>query len=324
MNRNPLNLTILKLLALPLLLTGLTLLAAATSTKVLAELQDNGLEVQNPTRSFGYFVGDILEQKINLDSSISGHDSLLVPDLPSEQRINEFLYRLSPIVETNNKQRWLSIRYQVINAPDRTTTIFLPEVTFNTQDGATANTDEEILLHPWSFNIAPLTTEQTDDVLTPLPDRPGHALIEKRDSYALKLSLVALISTLLLWTLWWIVRHFSDAHTLPFAKARRKIKKLPATERDTNSESWVALHHAFNDIAGKTISSGSTDALFAAAPWLTPEKQLIDRFYNASSGRFYQGLETPEQIPIDALSRSLYRLEKRQVKRQVIQSRSKS
>jgi len=297
------------------LATGLFLFALVNPFNyVLADLrdlpvQDNGLQVQNPTRSFGYFVGDILIQKINLDSGIRGSDKLIPPELPSEQRINEFLYRLTPTVTLENKQRWFSIRYQIINSPIQTTTIKLPGVAFNTES------NQEILLNPWSFNVGTLTDDQTTAELSPLADLKGQNLVDKRDNTGLKLSLAALLATILLWTIWWIVRHLRDTHTQPFAKARRKIKKLPVTERDTNKESWVALHHAFNDVAGKTVSAGSTDELFAAAPWLTLEKERIENFFQASSGRFFSAIETSEQIPIDALSISLHRLEKRQAKK---------
>lgn len=291
----------------------LVLLAStAVSTSTLADnmaqtagSQDNGLQVQNPQRAFGYFVGDILEQKINLDSS-----DLLVPNLESAQRINEFLYRLDTTVKIEDKQRWFSIRYQIINTSHQTTAVSLPEVAFNTES------NDEILLEPWTFNIAALTTDNIDGKLTPLPDTTGHALVSKLDNRGLQLSFVALISTLLLWIVWWVVRHFRDSHTLPFAKARRIITKLPTAERDNSSDAWVALHHAFNDVAGKTISAGSTDALYTAAPWLISEKELIEQFYKVSSGRFFKQSKTLEQIPVDTLSRALYRLEKRQAKNQ--------
>jgi len=70
MNRPLLNSLALKFLAIGLLYTSINTIA-------LAELQDNGLQVQNPTRSFGYFIGDILEQQINLDSG-----NLIEPELP--------------------------------------------------------------------------------------------------------------------------------------------------------------------------------------------------------------------------------------------------
>jgi len=184
----------------------------------------------------------------------------------------------------------------------------LPVVAFKSK------TDKEILLDPWNFNIASLTTAQNDAELLPLADLTGRAVVEKRDSKGFKLSLAALISTILLWVVWWIVRHFRDAHTLPFAKARSRIKKLPAKERDSRRESWVALHHAFNDVAGKTVSTGTIDRLYTVAPWLASEKDRIDKFFSASSGRFFKGVKTPEHIPVDALSRTLYNLEKKQVK----------
>jgi len=199
----------------------------------------------------------------------------------------------------------------------------LPGVTFKSKS------DEEILLAPWSFNVAVLTTTdnvtaESDSRLSPLDDIAGLTLVEKRDKKGLLLSLAALLLTVLLWIIWWIARHFREQHTLPFAKAHRIIKKLPAEERDTNSESWVALHHAFNDVTGKTVSAGNTDKLYAAAPWLESEKESIEHFYKASSGRFFKGSNTTEKVPVNVLSRSLYHLEKKQAKRQVNKATKKA
>lgn len=260
------------------------------------------LQVEQPDRSYGYFIGDVLLQRVNLDSL---DEAVTAQNLESELRVDSYLYRMASKEITVKEQRWLELRYQVINSPPQTETIALPSVSFITESGT------EETLAPWEFTIAPLTAAGTDS--SPIADRRALDIIETPGSDKLKLGVVALLTTLALWLAWWVVRHFNDSHTLPFAKAYRTIKKLPVAERDSDPQAWIALHHGFNNVAGQTISNSTLDQLFAAAPWLGEYKDAIENFYTASSARFYQQSDT-QPIAVSELCASLHRAEKRQAK----------
>ncbi len=262
------------------------------------------LQVQHPDRSYGYFIGDVLLQRVNLESSAG---AVSATDLESGLRINDYLYRLPNKTVTIQKQQWLELRYQVINSPTQTETIALPAITFVTESG------EEQLLQPWFFTVAPLTASGDGDVSSPLPDRSALDVIDKPNMPLLKMGMISLLSVLGLWFLWWLIRHVKDSHTLPFALARRTINKLPSAERDKNPQAWIALHRAFNDVAGKTISGNSLDQLYSAAPWIKQYEGKVEEFYTASSVRFFQQVE-PEAIAVSKLCNTLHQAEKRQAK----------
>ena len=179
------------------------LIALAMSNPLVAA------EVQQPKRSIGYFIGDILIQRIYLES----HEGRINnTDLQAAERVDEYLYRL-PVVQssdnsgignfflkmlrsvialyhalyhtlsggTMNGGTPVEIRYQVTNAPSATRTISLPEMTLTTDTGAT------IVVAAWPFNIGPLSSEAgyeqpvsgdpQNESLKLLPDRSASELL---------------------------------------------------------------------------------------------------------------------------------------------------
>ena len=260
------------------------------------------LLVEQPARSHGYFIGDVLVQRINLDSL---DEPVAAENLETELRIGTHLYRMASKEIIVEEQTWLELRYQIINVQTVAETIALPAVSFKTASGS------EEIVQPWKFTVAPLTNSENE--LSPLPDRRARVVVKQHSSDKLKVVIAALITTLSLWLIWWLVRHLRDAHILPFAQAHRKIKKLPATERDSDEQSWIALLHAFNSVAGKTINNGALDQLFTAVPWLADHSAAIERFYAASSARFYQQSDS-QSFAVTQLCATLRRAEKQQAR----------
>lgn len=265
----------------------------------------SGLLVEQPARAHGYFIGDVLLQRINLDSS----DKPVTAKFDTELRINSYLYRMASKEVIVKEQTWLELRYQIINSPSEAKAIALPSVSFETASG----TQETI--PAWEFTVTPLTAAGLQSELSPLPNRRAVDVIDRHNGDKLKLYLAVLIATLALWLTWWVVRHFKDKHTLPFARAHRRIKRLPAADRDSDSSSWITLLHAFNSVAGKTISKSTVSQLFEAAPWLVEYRTSVESFYAASSARFYQQSET-QFFAVSKLCATLQRAEKRQARQQ--------
>ena len=81
------------------------------------------LLVEQPTRSHGYFIGDVLVQRINLDSL---DEPVTAQNLETELRIGTHLYRMASKEIIVKDQTWLELRYQIINAPTVAETIALP------------------------------------------------------------------------------------------------------------------------------------------------------------------------------------------------------
>ena len=264
-------------------------------------------QIEQPTRSFGYFIGDVLTQKINLGSEGS---RIIEPELESGQRIGQYLFRMPSVIVHEGQSEWLKLRYQIINVPTMTEVINLPALTIKTASGDTFE------VAPWQFMVSPLSSSDMEniDTLKILPDRSPLVLVKKQDYDIPLYSLAVLSIVLLVWFAWWVLRQLNDSRTLPFAKAKRIINQLPNTQKDMQPEAWIALHHAFNDIAGKTISTDSVHDIFASAPWLNGFKEDIERFYVASAARFFQQVDSAQEVGVATLCDALYRLEKRQAK----------
>lgn len=327
---------------MPLALIWMTIVVS-----LLSSAPAGSVELQQPERSIGYFIGDILQQKVAVNR---GDNVVVSADLETGERIDEYLYRL-PVVQPaepswiGRRLGWfrhaaaaiydgagpggsvLNIRYQVINVPPVTQTISLPELSLMTGD------NESIEIPAWQFTIGPLSPDAAfvhqdgatgrqgvggslKDGLQFLPDRSASEFFTARDRRKSLARLGALISVLvvvlLCWLLWWLYRHFRERHILPFARARRAIGALPRAHRKSDDDAWRLLHTALNDTAGKTIVVGTLPDLLQKAPWLEAHAGDIEAFYLASAARFFQQRDPATDINVESLTEALYQLEKRQ------------
>ena len=107
--------------------------------------QTNDSFVINPTRAYGYYLGDVIEQRVSLHQDNVIHS---LQQLPSVQREGRWVARNSVSVSADGQ--WLDMRYQIINAAPETRTISLPALSLESD----ASTGIEV--PAWSFTISPL------------------------------------------------------------------------------------------------------------------------------------------------------------------------
>lgn len=260
-------------------------------------------EIVQP-RSFGYVLGDVLEQRIQLPGRIT---SPLSRDLEQVERVNNWLERISAEVSTDSDaQHWLILRYQITNAVAQSTIISLPALDIMLADGGHLNVES------WPVAISPLTPEDGADSLPSLhPDRAAIASISNQAAERLRSLLAALLLCLLGWFGWWKWRQSRDAVRLPFASAQRKFKRLPADNLDDNAQAWLILHHAINASAGRSIQARNVDLLFTKHPWLASLQTQIEAFYEASCARFFAQSKSAPGFALKQFCDDLYRAEKR-------------
>lgn len=262
--------------------------------------------VQQPSRAFGYVIGDVLKQRIRLQSN---GNPVELAEIPAVQRAGQWLERLSSTLTTSNSgQHWLELKYQVINAPSELTTISLPSLSL-----AVINS-EPLIVDAWPVIISPIvpTVMTGSGELPPMqadraPQLPDTSAATRR----LKYSVIALLVTILTWSGWWYWRHKTDAIRLPFSRALRDMRKLGINQLDDNQEAWFALHHAFNDSAGRTINSGTIAELIQQQPWLKSLQSRIEAFYAASATRFFEQATEPQSFSLFEFGKVLYLAEKR-------------
>lgn len=262
--------------------------------------------VEQPSRTFGYFIGDVLEQRVLME--LDG-TALELNALPASERVGTWLQRLpSKLVDDEQGQRWLELTYQLINAPTELQAISLPALKLEVVGGTTLATES------WSFSVSPLTSALLSASSAPILMRPDRQPLLVDDQLAVKrliLTSLALVATLLLWLGWWLWRRNADISRLPFAQAWHQLNKLDPKRLSDDPKSWLVMHHAFNDAAGRTINRTTVPDLIRQDAWLESYETRIDEFYLASSARFFELAEQPRPFALIELCKTLYLLEKR-------------
>lgn len=255
-------------------------------------------------RPYGYLVGDVLLQKVQL--VVDGHPVELT-DPPRKDRIGVWLSRRASSVETRaDGTRWLVIDYQIVNASKDVDVISLPKLRLRTR------TPKVFLDVPdWPITVGAITSNavRNQGGLVPLQaDEPAPMIATNVIRHRLHLSLYALAATLLGWLGWWRLREWQASRSLPFARARRELRSLDADA----TEAWRCLHRAFDATAGRVVQLGSLPLLFEHAPRYAPLRAEIERFY-AQSGVLFFGSALPDDaISVHALCVKLRVIEKRQ------------
>jgi mxaA protein len=262
--------------------------------------------VEQPSRHFGYFIGDVLEQRILME--LDGA-ALELTELPTSERVGAWLQRLpSKLVSDEREQRWLELKYQLINAPTELQAVSLPALKLAVVGGT------PLAIEPWSFSVAPLTPAVLPAGAGPVLMRPDRQPVLADDQLAAKrliLTILALVATLLLWLGWWLWRRSADISRLPFAQAWHQLNKLDPNRLDDDPEAWYIMHHAFNDAAGRTINRTTIPDLIRQDAWLESYQARIDEFYLASSARFFEQVVQPRPFALIELCKTLYLVEKR-------------
>ncbi len=259
--------------------------------------------IKNPSRAFGYTLGDVLEQKIPL--SIDGTVETLQL-LPPEQREGRWVTRSAVSVSPDNQ--WLTLQYQIINAPTDVRVITLPSLTLATDN------ELSIDVPAWSFSVAPLLP-MASDADEQLPVLQPDQLSQPPTSTSLWSRLTMLVAGLLCWLSvwlgWWLWRNWREAHALPFANAYRTVRTVGSTAGIENNAGWLAMHNAFNQSAGRSIINSTVSELSQNCTWLKPFESEISTFYTLSSTRFFAPDSQPESFNLTDFSKRLFEAEKR-------------
>lgn len=272
--------------------------------------------VEQP-RPFGYVVGDLLTQRVLLQAD---GRSAEVAQLPTPGRVGIWFERRSARVERRaDGRQWLSVEYQIINAPPSLRTIRLPAWDLKTKSPAPT-----LRVAEWPLSVGPLTRAGADGVPAETPSSGGEPVaaagpVRLRPDRAAPLVPTASIRngltlwssglavTLAAWLAWLLWRNHAESARLPFARALREIRHAD----DRAPEAWQALHRAFDQTAGRVVQPQSLSALFAHAPYLAPLRDSIEAFFAQSSERFFGSGLPAQPISTHALCRDLRRLEKR-------------
>ena len=257
-------------------------------------------------RPTGYFVGDLLTQRILLRD----HNQTLTPSsLPTSGRVNAwFERRQSTVVTDPALHRWLVVQYQILNAPKTVTVATLPAWQLTTKSGGVAET---LKIPAVSINVAPLSPPGSPEQVGTRDLRPDHTPppIETAPMRrAIATSAIGLALTLLVWLGWIIWRNRRAAASQPFARALREMRALD----DREPGAWQILHRAFDRAAGRVIQRATLPTLFERAPQLASVRPQIEEFFTQSNRMFFASPSTSEANSLPrTLCAELRRIERR-------------
>ena len=279
----------------------ITVTAAVLFAPPVLSAQPADTPVVEQPRSTGYFVGDLVIQRVLLDRD----DRVLRPAaLPPAGRVNTWFERRRTTIETDSALRhWLVAEYQILNAPPKLTTVTLPAWVLR------AGVDSAVKIPPASISIAPLSLPGSPAQVGTAdlrPDRLPPVIATGPLRRATGLSAGALALTLSAWFGWLVWRNRRALATQPFAHAWREMRTLD--DRDLGA--WQALHRAFDRAAGRVIHTATLPALFERAPELIPARARIEEFYAQSSLLFFGSKTMDTSLP-RALCLELRRIERR-------------
>lgn len=257
--------------------------------------------VEQP-RPFGYVIGDVLTQRVLLESD--GHE-FEPAALPRGERIGAWLERRVPRIEkTADGRRWLVVDYQLINAPQALKTVSVPAWELKLKSAGNV-----LRIGEWPISVAPLTPRSAfakgglDELRA---NRPAPSVATEPLQRGMALTLSALILTLVAWLGWLLWRNWRASSSQPFARALREIRHVDESAPDA----WQALHRAFDRTAGKVTQSASLAVLFQRAPQFESLRPKIEQFFAQSSDRFFSSEPPIHPVELRALCRDLRRIEK--------------
>jgi mxaA protein len=241
--------------------------------------------VVDQPRLTGYFVGDLLTQRVLLQRD---GQPFTPAALPANGRVSAWFERRGTTVATDAAlHRWLVVEYQILNAPPKLTDVTLPAWQLAAAAGAGVS-PATLRIPSVLINIAPLSPPGSPEQVGTRdlrPDRVSPVIPIAPIRRALALSSSALALTLLAWIAWVVWRNRRAVATQPFARALREMRTLD----DREPRAWQALHRAFDRTAGRVIQNTTLPALFVKAPHLTPARPKIEAFFQQSSLLFFGG-----------------------------------
>jgi mxaA protein len=238
--------------------------------------------VEQP-RLTGYFVGDLLTQRVLLERD---GQTVTPVALPTSGRVSAWFERRGAKVITDAALRhWLAVEYQILNAPPKLTDVTLPAWQLAVTSGA-GGSIVALQIPAISINVAPLSPPGSPEQVGTRDlrrDRVPPVIPIAPIRRAIALSSGALALTLIGWITWVVWRNRRAVATQPFARALREMKTLD----DREPRAWQALHRAFDRTAGRVIQSATLPTLFERAPQLTPARAQIEAFFAQSSLLFF-------------------------------------
>lgn len=292
------------------LLTVLSVLLLASTTRASEQAiqgpsavvaSEENAVVQQP-RTYGYFLGDVVTQRVLLELNGKQFEPAA---LPRVERVGVWFERRPSRIVTSSEdgRRWLVLQYQIMNAPRELQQIELPGLAL-----AENGSERSLQVPAAALSVSPLTRViAPQDLLQSLrPDRyPPHIPTYAAWRRTIGLT-IACAMVLALWGAWIAWRNWVARKDQPFARAWEGLRHLD----DRAPEAWQAMHGAFDQTAGAVIQGSTLGRLFARAPHVQALSDRIELFYAQSNELFFGNGLPADALSVRELCRDLRRVER--------------
>lgn len=255
------------------------MLAQHACATAQAQAQDATVTVH--MRETGYVLGDLIEQRIELQA---GSSKIVRNSLPAPGRVNNWLELRAARIEDRSHLR---LTYQVFGAVEQALTLEIPAFKLRLRTGQ----EETVLVVPAApfvlSPVLPATLSENDRVARSAPPpKPG----PERWLLGAALVCAALSAALALYLAWIHDRlPFLSRRAGPLTRLFRRLRR-PLSARAQQPVDLDVLRDvqaAFNTCAGETLYEATLPLLFARAPHLAPLREDIEAFFEYSRESFY-------------------------------------
>lgn len=246
-------------------------------------------------RESGYFLGDLVEVRIELPLSID--ERLDASSLPPPGRLNTWIELRDGHVESDGRHTRVHLTLQTFAAVEHVTALRVPDITLRAHG---PRGPREVVVPGGRLVMSPMLPSElaeTDRQLrktappTPLPTI-AHWLLAAASFLAAMAAATYLA---------WIHDRlpFLDRNPGPFTRLLRDLKH---TARIDDKVLRRKVHEVLNSCAGETLFPATLHALFERSQHLAAIRPEIERFFVSSWNSFYGCGDPTDAEPIDAMS----------------------
>jgi mxaA protein len=277
-----------KIILIYILLLPVFTLAQEKATEVKAAnaaIAEFTVHTEDP-RPFGYVIGDELSRRIEIDAPSTF--KLQSDSLPRPGRVDAWLelrkINVTEKVSGSNTRHMFDLRYQILNSPENVKTHSLAKllIIFNNNNQLKS---VEIAESPLTVSpITPAFVLARDGLEEMRADKTAKLIDASVHYWRLGFTALAAAAALLslIYVKWGMP--FLRKHNGPFARARRDIHKINATD---TSSAFRRLHRAFDETAGVRIFPQHLAEFFTRHPAFADVQTDAQKFFTQSRVAFF-------------------------------------
>lgn len=248
----------------------------------IADEQPYKLQIQEPVKKVGYFVGDIIERSIKIETSKSYRLSIGSLPVKGITRNNIELHDIK-LIESHKGDHatyFIQLKYQIFARADYAAKFNLPEETLTLVE---SDKSLNISIPTWSFTVSPLASKAEAYIAEDASSYRGPMLVEF--GYFVPAFMGSLLVVIA--SLFGLIYINGNDTWLPkmggtFASSYLKI----ATLSDGNEQLEDAtnlLHQSFNKTYGENLFQRDIERFVKTHPSFKPEVAAIKEFFQQSN-----------------------------------------